>query len=96
MTHSPLDISLYLDSEELISELLSQVIAEKNPALLLSTLNAIARAKGMTALARQTGLSRESLYKSLCPGSHPRFETVMRIIQAFGLCLTVSPAAKKT
>jgi len=58
-----------------------------DPDLLLAVLGDIAKAKGMTQLARDTGLGRESLYKALTPGEKPRFDTVMKVIQGMGVHL---------
>lgn len=87
----PFDASRFLDSEEMIAEFLSQVLEDNDMDLLLSALNAIARAKGMALLAKETGLSRESLYKALQIGSHPRFETISLVISALGLRLQAVP-----
>ena len=52
----------------------------------------IARAKGMTQVAKDAGLSRESLYKALAPGAKPRFETVLKVARALGVKFTAQPA----
>jgi probable addiction module antidote protein len=51
----------------------------------------VARARGMTQLARTTGLGRESLYKALTPGAKPRYDTVLKIMRALGVKLTALP-----
>ena len=53
----------------------------------------IARARGMTQLAKDAGLGRESLYKALAPGSHPRFETIAAVLRALKVRLSVTPIA---
>lgn len=58
-----------------------------DPALIVAALGDIARAKGMTRIARDAGLGRESLYKALSPDGNPEFATVLRVIQALGLRL---------
>ena len=63
-----------------------------NFPLLLLALGDVARAKGMTQVARDAGLGRESLYKALAPGAKPRFETVMRVVRALGVKFTVQAA----
>lgn len=93
MEFTPFDASKYLDSEETIAEYLSQVLAENDSNLLLMALNDIARARGMSRLARETGLSRESLYRSLEQGAKPRFETVQKIIAALGVQFTAKAVA---
>lgn len=87
----PFDASEYLDSEEMIAEYLSAAI-EEGPDVFLLALGDIAKAVGMAEVAQRTGLGRESLYKSLAPGSKPRYETVWKLIQAFGLKLKFEPA----
>ncbi len=83
------DPAAYLDSEETIAEYLTAILEENNPDLLLSALSDVARARGMAQIAKDSGLGRESLYKALAPGSKPRFETIMKVIQALGVKLTV-------
>lgn len=61
----PFDMANYLGTEEEIVEYLRQALEDNDPAELAAALGDIARARGMTQLARDTGLSRESLYKSL-------------------------------
>ena len=84
----PFDMANYLHSEAEIAEYLRQVLEDNDPAELAGALGDIARARGMTQLARDTGLSRESLYKSLTPGAKPRFDTIMKITKALGVPLT--------
>lgn len=87
----PYDAARYLDTEETISEYLSAALQSGNTAVLLSAVAAIARARGMAALAADTGLSRESLYKALRPGAQPRFDTIFRILTALNVQLTATP-----
>jgi len=90
MTESRLtdfDIADYLDSKEAIAEYLSQVLADGDTDELLSALGHISRAKGMTEIAKKTGLGRESLYKTFQAGTKPKFETIVRVLDAFGVRL---------
>ena len=90
MTNSTLtdfDIADYLDNKEAISEYLSQVLAEGDTDELLRALGHIARAKGMTEVAKKTGLGRESLYKTFRAGTQPKFETIVKVLDAFGVRL---------
>ncbi len=90
MTESRLtdfDIADYLDSKEAIAEYLSQVLADGDTDELLSALGHISRAKGMTVIAQKTGLGRESLYKTFQAGTKPKFETIVRVLDAFGVRL---------
>jgi probable addiction module antidote protein len=56
----------------------------------IRALSHIARARGMTKLAQETGLGRVSLYKALSPNAHPRFDTILKVTRALGLNLTVA------
>ncbi|HEX9243789.1 MAG TPA: addiction module antidote protein [Anaeromyxobacter sp.] len=62
-----------------------------DPAFITTALGNIARARGMSQLARKTGLTREGLYKALSPGGNPEFGTVMKVIRALGLELRGTP-----
>ena len=75
-TTSPRDITRYLESDEDIAAYLDAALEEDDPALLAAALGDVARAKGMTAIARETGPGRESLYKALSLGGNPEFTTV--------------------
>ena len=79
------DISQYLDSKEMIAEYLSQVLQDGNMDELLEAIGNIAKAKGMTQIASDTGLGRESLYKTFQAGAKPRFETVMKVLRSLGV-----------
>ena len=81
------DIAEYLDSKESIAEYLSQVLADGDTDELLRALGHIARAKGMTEVAKKTGLGRESLYKTFQEGTKPKFETIVKVLNAFGVRL---------
>ena len=83
------DPAAYLDSEETIAEYLTVTLEENDPDLLLAALSNVAKARGMAKIAKVSGLGRESLYKALKPGSKPRFETIMKVMQALGIKLTV-------
>ncbi len=87
------DTARYLDSEEIIAEYLNAALDDGNPDLLLMALGNIAKARGMTQVAKSTGLGRESLYKSLSAGSKPQYETVVKVINALGLKLHATAAA---
>ncbi|NDY55682.1 putative addiction module antidote protein [Desulfovibrio sulfodismutans] len=89
MKISTFDAAHYLDSEEMIAEYLSAAMEDPNPDVFLTALSDVARARGITQLARVTGLGRESLYKTLSPGSKPRFDTIMKITKALGAPLGV-------
>lgn len=84
------DMADYLDSDEAIQEYFRQVMEDGDPDEIIRALGHIARTRGMAQLAKDTGLGRESLYKTFSEGSKPRFETIMRVTKALGLTLTVA------
>ncbi|ODS91416.1 MAG: putative addiction module antidote protein [Comamonas sp. SCN 65-56] len=86
----PFDMANHLASEEEIAEYLRQVLEDGDPAELAGALGDIARARGMTQLARDTGLSRESLYKSLSGERAPNSDTLFKVLHAMGLKLTLA------
>lgn len=85
------DLADYLDSEEMIAEYLSQVLAEGDTEELLQAIGHVAKARGMTQIAKDTGLGRESLYKAFAPGAKPRFDTVLKVMNALGVELHAQP-----
>ena len=89
----PFDMANYLTSEEDVAEYLRQVLEDGDPAELGAALGDIARARGMTQLARDTGLSRESLYKSLSGERAPNSDTLFKVIKALGFQLTLVSVA---
>jgi probable addiction module antidote protein len=89
------DPAEHLDTEQDMAAYLEAALEEGDPALVAAALGDIARAKGMTQVAREAGLGRESLYKALSPGGNPEFATIMRVIAALGLQLHAAPADAK-
>ncbi|MDR1163994.1 MAG: putative addiction module antidote protein [Candidatus Accumulibacter sp.] len=89
---TPFDMAEMLDSEEVIREYFSQVMADGEADEIIRALSHIARARGMTKLAEESGLGRVSLYKALSPNAHPRFETILKVTRALGLNLSVAHA----
>ena len=87
----PWDPAEHLNTEEEMAAYLEAALEEGEPSLVAAALGDIARARGMTQLARETGLGRESLYKALSPNGNPEFSTVMKVIQALGIRLHASP-----
>ena len=88
------DVAEYLRTPEEMAAYLEACLEEANgdAAFVAKALGNIARAKGMTEIARETGLSRESLYKSLSGERSPSFETVLKVITALGLKIHAEPA----
>jgi probable addiction module antidote protein len=72
-----------------IAEYLTAAAEDENPDVLLLALADVAKARGMAQVARDAGLGRESLYKALAPGSHPRFETIAAVLRALGVKVAV-------
>lgn len=86
------DAADYLDSEETITAYLNAILEENDDALLASALGDIAKARGMTQIAKDAGIGRESLYKALRSGASPRFDTISRVLGALGIKLIAVPA----
>ncbi len=84
------DPAEHLNSEEEMTAYLEAALEEGEPSLVAAALGDIARARGMTQLARDTGLGRESLYKALSPNGNPEFSTILKVVQALGLRLHAS------
>ncbi|EIL96340.1 addiction module antidote protein, partial [Rhodanobacter thiooxydans] len=95
-TFTTFDAAEYLDSNEAIAAYINVVFEDGDPDLLLSALSDIARARGMTKVAEDSGLGRESLYKALRPGAKPGFVTVSRILGALGVRVMAKPKAATT
>ena len=88
---SAFDSAAYLDSPEAIEAYLEDALESNDPAIIAHALGVIARAKGMSQIAQDAGLSRESLYKALSGDGNPELATVLKVIKALGLKLTVAP-----
>jgi probable addiction module antidote protein len=89
---SPYDSAEYLDSTEAINAYMEEALETDDPAFIAKALGTIARARGMSQIARKAGLSRESLYKALSSEGNPEFGTVIRVMQALGLKISISTA----
>lgn len=89
----PFDVQNYLNTPEDRAAYLDAILEEGDPALIAAGLGDIAKALGVSEFARQTGLSREAIYKGLAPGGNPTLETLTKVTKALGLRLTVAPAA---
>jgi probable addiction module antidote protein len=84
-TYAPFDAAAYLDNDEVIAEYLSAAAEDPNPDVFVAALGDVAKARGMAQIARDAGLGRESLYKALSAGAHPRYETVSAVLRALGV-----------
>jgi len=81
------DMAEHLPDEQAIAEYLTVVLEENDPAALADALGTITRARGMSEIARASGITREALYKALRPDAQPRFETISRVCAALGVKL---------
>ncbi|MBK1723886.1 addiction module antidote protein [Thiocystis violacea] len=81
------DITEHLDDDQAIAEYLTIVLEENDPAAFAQALGTAARARGMTEIAKASGIAREALYKALRPESQPRFDTINRVCHALGVKL---------
>jgi probable addiction module antidote protein len=89
----PSDSAEYLDSPEAIAEYLSEALEDSDPAFIARAIGTAARARGMSAIAREAGVSRENLYRALSGETKPEFETIRRVLDALGVRLEVKPKA---
>ena len=87
--YKPLDRASYLDNDEVIAEYLSAAAEDANPEVFLAALGDVAKARGIAQIAKDAGLGRESLYKPLSAGAHPRFETSHSVLHALGVKFAV-------
>jgi probable addiction module antidote protein len=91
---SPFDAADYLDSPELIADYLSEAFETGDGRLIAKALGTVARAKGMSEVANETGLSRENLYRSLSEQGRPELATAMKVLDSFDMQLVVKPKEK--
>lgn len=84
------DAAETLETKEDIAAYLDAVLEDGDPELLKAALGDIARAKGMTEIAKAAGLGRANLYKALSPEGNPEFATVAKVLRALGLRLTIA------
>jgi len=84
---SSFDTADYLADEATVAEFLSAALEDDNPDVFLQALRTVARAHGMSRLARDSGMGRESLYEALAPGAKPRYDTVLRVVRGLGVRL---------
>lgn len=89
------DVAEHLESPEAIASFLADAFETGDASYISHALGLVARAKGMTAIAKEAGLSRESLYKALNADGHPKMETILKVMKALGVTMSVE-AAKVT
>src|SRR4051794_37005413 len=85
------DVTEHLDSEEQIALFLEAVFEDGDPALIAAAIGEVARARGMSQIARDAGVSRENLYKALSEKGNPEFGTILKVMKALGFDLSISP-----
>ena len=95
MTTKRWDSAEHLKTEDEIRLYMEACMEEAgdDPAFIIQALGVVARARNMSQLARDTGLTREGLYKALSPGGNPTYATVAKVAKALGFKVTVQPAA---
>jgi len=91
---SKFDIAEYLDDDAMVTEYLNTVLEDGDSDDLITALGHVAKARGMSKLAEETGMSRPSLYKALSHGSKPQFDTILKVLRAFGGTLMIEPGLK--
>ena len=83
------DAAEFLDTDEDIVAYLNAALEDGDPSLVSAALGDVARARGMTQLAHETGITRDGLYKALSPSGNPSFATVQKVVRALGYKLDV-------
>ena len=86
------DASEYLATEADMAAYLNAALEDGDTSVIAAALGDIARTKGMTQLSKETGITRDGLYKALSPTGNPSFDMVQKVIKAFGLKLDVATA----
>ena len=94
MRTSKFDAAEYLDSPKAIAAYLDAAMEDGDPAVIAAALGDIARARGMSKVAKHTGVKREALYRALSPEGNPELATLMKVMSALGLRLSSVPADK--
>jgi probable addiction module antidote protein len=90
----PYDSAKYLDTAEARAAYMTEALATEDASFIAEALGTVAKASGMSAVAREAGLSRENLYRSLSGDTNTKLETVVRVLRALGVKLTAEPNAK--
>ncbi len=90
-TPTPFDAADYLKSDEDIAAYLDASAEQGDPATMARALGTAARARNVSQLARDTGLTREGIYKALSPDGNPAFSTVVKVARAMGFDVAFRP-----
>ena len=91
VTFSRFDAAEYLDTEEDIAAYLDECARDGDPGVIALALGAVARARNVSKLAREVGMTRTGLYKALSPGGNPSLDTVARVAKVMGFRLALVP-----
>ncbi len=91
----PFDPAEYLDDSASIAAYMNDALESGDPAFVADALGVVARARGMSEVARKAGLSRESLYRALSTDGNPEFATILRVVRALGLQLSATPVKQR-
>jgi probable addiction module antidote protein len=90
---TPYDSAEFLDSEEAIEEYVAAAFETEDPAFIAQCLGTVARARNMSKLSREIGMSRPALYKALSGEGNPEFGTIMKVLHALGIKLAPKTSA---
>lgn len=96
LTVKPFDAAEYLDSDESIEEFLAAAFEEGDPVFIAKCVGIVARARNMSQLARDAGMSRSALYKALSGEGNPEFASIMKILDALGVKLSAKLVSKSS
>ncbi|MBP1861179.1 addiction module antidote protein [Rhizobium herbae] len=88
----PFDAAQYVDTAESQAELLGDAFETGDATYITAALGVVARARGMTQVAKDAGVTREALYKALSAEGDPKLSTLLGVVKALGVNLTVTPA----
>lgn len=91
----PFDVARYLATDESLALYLTEALETREVPYIAHALGVVARAKGMSAVAKDAGLSRESLYRALSEDGNPELDTLLKVFHALGLKLLAQSAAEK-
>ncbi|MFT3975462.1 MAG: putative addiction module antidote protein [Amaricoccus sp.] len=86
------DAAEYLDTPEAQAEFISAALETGDPGYVAKAIGTVARARGMTAIARDAGIAREALYRSLSETGDPKLSTLMGVMRGLGMQVSVAPA----
>jgi len=87
----PFDVAEYLESPEAMADYLTEAFETADAEFIAQAIGTVARAQGMTSVAREAGLSRENLYRALSADAKPEFSTIVKVLDALGIQLTAKP-----